>query len=291
MSSHDTANEAPVVSVLMLTFNRPQFISRAIESIRAQSLTNWELIVVHDGPNEEIRQILLGWEQRDRRIRYFHRPRGGNIAEANNYGLRLARGRFVAILDDDDYWLEASKLERQMAFLESHPEYAGCGGGAVCIDERGRETMRYLKPQTHEQIVAVALLANPLLHSSSMYRLEAAAAVGFYDESLAGFQDWDLWLKLVQVGKLANFPEFLYAYQMWDGGGSFAAQRRNTESALRIVKRHGGRFRGKWKALAMAWAYYLYARLPLGVRKATFHSLSRLKKMAFSGGVRSQRAE
>jgi glycosyltransferase involved in cell wall biosynthesis len=273
---------SPRVSVLMLTFNRPKFISRAIESIVAQSFTNWELIVVHDGPNEEIAAILKGWEAREPRVRYIRRLEKGNIAQANNHGLRQARGEYVAVLDDDDYWIPRDKLERQVRFLDEHPDYAGCGAGAVCIDEQGRETMRYLKPERHEQIVARALVANPMVHSTFVYRHALAEQAGFYDESLEGFQDWDLCLKLARLGRIHNFQEHFLAYQIWEGGGSFAAQRRNTESALRIVRRHGGSYQGYPLALALALGYYAYARTPLWFRKGTFSALSRLKKSIFA---------
>ena len=272
----------PRVTVLMLTFNRPQFISRAVESIQRQTLQDWELIVVHDGPNEEIAEILRGWEGKEPRIRYFRRLEKGNIAQANNFGLAKARGRYVAVLDDDDYWSEPDKLERQIRFLDENPDYVACGGGAITIDQEGRETLRYLKPETPEEIRRVALLANPMVHSTTMYRLEAARQVGFYDESLAGFQDWDLFLKLGRIGKLRNFPVHWLYYQIWEGGGSFQAQRGNTLSAVRIVRRHGAHYRGYPVALAMAVLYYLYARLPVGIKKVTFSWLSRLKKAFFS---------
>jgi glycosyltransferase involved in cell wall biosynthesis len=272
----------PRVSVLMLTFNRPKFIGRAIESIVRQTLADWELLVVHDGPNEEIAAILMEWVRREPRVRHFRRIQPGNIAEANNYGLARARGEYVAVLDDDDYWIPDDKLARQVEFLDARPDHVGCGAGAVCIDEQGRETMRYLKPESHEQITARALVANPMVHSTFLYRLNAAAQVGFYDESLAGFQDWDLCLKLARQGRLYNFQDYFLAYQIWEGGGSFAAQRRNTESALRIVRRHGPFYAGYPLALTLASAYYAYARTPLWFRKGTFRALSQLKKAAFS---------
>jgi glycosyltransferase involved in cell wall biosynthesis len=272
----------PRISVLMLTFNRPQFISRAIESIRAQSFTDWELLVVHDGPNEEIAEIMNGWAEREPRVRYLRRAKPGNIAEANNHGLKLARGEYIAILDDDDYWCVADKLERQVRYLDEHPEVVACGGGAVCIDLDGNETFRYLRPERHEEIVRRALLANPMVHSATMFRKAMAEQAGFYDESLPGFQDWDLFLKLARLGRLHNFQEHLLAYQIWQGGGSFHAQRGNTWSAVKIVRRHGPHYRRYPLALAMAYAYYAYARLPLGLRKATFGALTRAKKALFS---------
>ena len=273
---------APRVTVLMLTFNRPQYISRAIKSIQSQTIEDWELIVVHDGPNEQIAQILAGWQVQEPRLRYFRRREKGNIAQATNFGLGHARGRYVAILDDDDYWSCPDKLERQIQFLESHTDHVACGGGVITVNEQGEETLRYLKPEHHDDIVRVALLANPMAHSTTLYRLDAAHKVGLYDEGLAGFQDWEFFLKLGRVGKLYNFQEHLLYYQIWQGGGSFQAQPSNTRSAITIVRRHGRYYRGYPAAITMASLYFLYARLPLPVKAASFDTFSRLKKAIFA---------
>jgi hypothetical protein len=176
----------------------------------------------------------------------------------------------------------ADKLERQIRFLEENPGYVACGGGAVCIDEEARELMSYLKPKEDPQIKARALLANPMVHSTVLYRRDAAEKIGNYDESLAGFQDWDFFLRLGQIGKLYNFPEHFLAYQIWPGNGSFEAQKRNTASTLRIVRRHGGTYRNYPAALAMAWSYYIYARLPKAVHRLSYSRLTRMKKAIFS---------
>lgn len=275
----------PKVSVLMLTYNRPRFIGEAIESILAQQFADWELLVVHDGPNREIPRIMEDWQQRDRRIRYFHRPAPGNIAQASNFGLASARGEYIAVLDDDDYWTSSDKLAKQAAFLDDHPEYSCCGGGAIVVDSYGRERMRYLKPENDAEIKRRALLANPLVHSTTMYRRKSALSVGGYDESLAGFQDWDLCLKLGEIGKLYNLPEHLACYRVWDGSGSFSQTRRNTQSAMRITWRHRAGYSGFYLAATMTLFYHGYAHLPVPVRRASYGFLSRLKKSLFSASA------
>src|SRR5512139_2307009 len=152
----------PKISVLMLTYNRPQLIGRAIESVIRQDFQDWELIVVQDGDQAFTIETMQAWEKRDERIRYFRRTKGGNIADATNYGLARAQGDYIAILDDDDYWPAADKLTRQAAFLDANPDYAGCGGGVIVIDEQGREKLRYLKPEQDGLIRKAALFANPM---------------------------------------------------------------------------------------------------------------------------------
>ncbi len=273
----------PKVSVLMLTCNRPRFLNRAIQSVLDQSFGGWELIVVQDGPNEQTAAVMETWVKRDPRIHYFRRAHRGNIANACNYGISRARGEYVAILDDDDYWAAKDKLARQVAFLDDNPDYAGCGAGMALIDESGGDLMSYLKPERDEDIKSHALCSNPMAHSTTMFRRSLGSSIGFYDESLAGFQDWDLWLRLSQVGKLYNFPEVFTRYTLWHGGGSFQQQRRNALSALKIVLRHRSEYEGFAAAFALVILHFAYAHLPSVVRKASFSFLSRLKKTLFAG--------
>jgi glycosyltransferase involved in cell wall biosynthesis len=272
----------PRVSILMLTFNRAEWISAAIESIVNQHRQDWELIVVHDGPNEAIAKVMAEWEKRDSRVRYFRRLQPGNIAEATNFGLAQAKGDYIAILDDDDRWATPDKLDKQITFLDESPAYVACGGGVIVTDSNARETLRYLKPEKDQDIKRVALIANPIAHSTAMYRRDAIEKCGGYDVSLAGFQDWDVWLKLGSIGKLYNFQEYFLYYTIWEGGGSFQQQKKNTRSALTIVSRHRSAYSGFPLAILMASMYHAYAHLPAGIKRTSFAYLSRLKKALFS---------
>ena len=199
----------------MLTYNRPQYLCRAIESVRGQVLQNWELLVIHDGSNDRTAEIMREQVRGDSRIRYFNRPKGGNIANATNYGLTRARGRYIAILDDDDFWASPAKLSKQVDFLDENPDYAACGGGMILVDGAGVEKQRCLKRQNDAELKRWALVANPIAHSTAMFRRSLIQKCGGYDESLSGFQDWDVFLKLGQLGKLYNFPEEFTCYTIW----------------------------------------------------------------------------
>ena len=281
----------PRVSVLMLTFNRPQYIGRAIQSVVAQQFRDWELLVVQDGNHAEIETTVRGWAEQEPRIRYFHREQVGNIAEANNFALERARGDYVAIMDDDDYWTADDKLTRQVAFLDSHPEHVACSAGVIVLGPDGAEQMRILKPEHDAHVRRHILYANPLVHTVSMFRRVAGGKPVRYDETLAGFQDWDLWLRLGKTGKFHNFPEYFGCYQVWYGGGTFHQSKKNTQSAARIVWRHRRAYPGFPGAIAMALLYMGYAYLPLAVRRVSYTSLAKLKRTVFSHRPAAQKAQ
>lgn len=278
----------PRVSVVMLTYNRPQFIRRAIQSVVTQDFTNWELIIIQDAEQELTRAVIGEWSG-DPRFRHLHRDTPGNVASALNFGIRQARGEFIAILDDDDLWISSNKLSTQLAYLRANPDCVACGGGAIVIDENENEKLRYLKPEHDEQIRSKMLHANPMAHSTTLYRKASAEKVGLYDESLPGYQDWDFFIKMARLGKLYNFPEPLMYYTLWSGGTTYGRLRLNAKSAVRIVARHGKDFPGSGVAHVLAWSYLAYTYLPRWIRSGTFSFLSRLKKRFFSSAA-SQRA-
>jgi glycosyltransferase involved in cell wall biosynthesis len=270
-----------MVSVIMLTMSRPQFLDAAIESVRQQSFTDWELIIVHDGTDPRIAPVVRPWVGRDRRIRYFHRPVPGNIADGMNYGIAQSHGRYIAVLDDDDAWIHPEKLRLQVDRLEQDQHLVAVGGGAVVVDGDGQEKMRYLKPSEPEECSRRALFANPLIHSSVLYRKNAAEAVACYDHDLAEYADWDFCLKLMRFGAVANLPEYFAAYRIWSGGSS-SRHRRTAQSAIIIINRYGRYFRGRKLALLVGSCYLAYAYLPAWLRGRSDQTLSRLKKRVFS---------
>jgi glycosyltransferase involved in cell wall biosynthesis len=268
----------------MLTYNRPQLIGRAIASACAQTLQDWDLIVVQDGSNPTTAELLKEWLAKEPRIRYFPRGTVGCIAEASNAGLEQARGEYIAILDDDDYWSDPNKLTRQVDFLDRNPEYVACGGGYVIVDQEGRKRGMFLKPEEDAAIRKRALLANPIANSTAMFRRIIAGAPALYDPEVRGFADWDFWLTLAHKGKLYNFPTYLAHYALWEGSGSFQASRTNARAAVQIVRKHRGQYRGFPFALLLSYLNLGYTYLPAPVRRVSYGTLSAMKKALASAG-------
>jgi glycosyltransferase involved in cell wall biosynthesis len=272
----------PAVSVLVATYNRPHGLDRAICSVVSQQFASWELLILHDGGCHTTKSIAEEWQTKDSRVRYLHRETPAGIGAALNFGMELSRGRYIAVLDDDDAWIDTEKLKLQTDFLDANPLYVACGGGAVVIDESGRETMRHLKSADDAQIRRGLLVANPIIHSTILFRSSAVRAIGGYDESLSGFQDWDLWLRLGTHGKFYNFQRYFTAYMIWQSGGSSISMRSNSKAAMLIVMRHRRSYTRFPLAFLLAGGYRVYAGFPEPLRRITFAPLSRLKKKVFS---------
>ena len=125
-----------LVTVLLLANNRPEFLERAILSVLKQDHEELELLIVQDSDNEVVREIAGAAVSTDGRVRYWKREKRGNIAEASNWGVRKGSGEYIAIIDDDDFWLTNRKLGMQLQFLREHPDHIALGGGVVLVNPR-----------------------------------------------------------------------------------------------------------------------------------------------------------
>ncbi len=270
----------PKVSVLLVTVNRGNILLKAIESLYTQTFQEWELIVVDDSQDKKTEEAIKKFAN-DPRIRYFHRLQKGSIANASNFGIAHAQGEYIAILDDDDWWLDVQKLEKQLSFLSKNQEYVGCGGGIVVVDAKDEELFRAVKPEKDEAIRRRALYANPMANSTTLFRRATGEKIGNYDETLSQFADWDFWLKIGLRGKLYNFPEYFTAYAMWEQGSSFSKQREASKNTWRIIARYREYYPGYTRAILFAISYGMYACFPKSVKQFLNTPLSRFKKFLF----------
>jgi glycosyltransferase involved in cell wall biosynthesis len=194
---------APAVSVLMGVRDGAAWISRALASVLAQTLTDLELIVVDDGSTDATAALLSG--VRDPRL-VVERQAPAGLTVALNRALARARAPLIARLDADDVALPA-RLERQRVFLQGHPEVGLLGTAARVVDESGRDVEITRAPEGDLAIRRALIRRNPFVHSSVMARRVLIAAVGGYDVSFAVAQDYDLWLRLSAITRMANLAE------------------------------------------------------------------------------------
>jgi glycosyltransferase involved in cell wall biosynthesis len=210
----------PKISVVMAVYNAAAFLSEAVESVLAQTCSDFEFLIVNDGSSDNSGKILAGFS--DPRIRILDQENCGLVASLNR-GIEAATGQFIARMDADDR-CAPDRFKLQIEYLEKHPEIALLGGAIATMDHEGNPLApRVMFPQTHEQIWA-AIGRRPWVfcHPAVMYRKEAALAVGLYNRDFAHAEDTEFFARLMTKYKAANLPEVLLHYRLTRGAVSFA---------------------------------------------------------------------
>jgi hypothetical protein len=202
---------APDVSVILAVRNGGTDLPKAIGSILAQTFTNFELIAIDDGSADETGAYLDNLS--DPRVRVFHQA-GAGLAASLNRGISLARGRYLARQDHDDL-AAPSRIAKQVAFLDAHPDHALIGTRAE-IWVGDRPSGRFHDHPADDQILRFDLLFNnPFVHSSVMIRKSALDHVGVYttDPARQPPEDYELWSRIARHYRVANLDERLTVYR------------------------------------------------------------------------------
>ncbi len=199
----------------MPVYNADRYLTAALESVLTQTFADFECICVDDGSTDGSLDVLRSYECRDLRIRVISRPNTG-IVGALNDGLALARTDLIARMDADDV-SKPERFARQVAFMEDHLDCVVVGTQVEFIDADGDVLgpMQPPPPPAHELIDAELLRGNgwALLHPTTMMRREAVLKVGAYRPHTQWVEDVDLFLRMAEVGRLANLPEILFSYR------------------------------------------------------------------------------
>jgi glycosyltransferase involved in cell wall biosynthesis len=188
----------PLISVVVPAYNAEKTIKATVDSVLNQSFSDLELIVVNDGSKDSTLDILS--DIKDSRLKVFsHSNSGPQISR--NRGIQEATGEYISFLDADDLWT-SDKLESQFNTLQANPEAAVAYSWTDWIDESDRFLRRGTHISATGDVFAKLLLIDFVESGSNpLIRRHALDAVGNFDESLVGGQDWDMWLRLA-----AKFP-------------------------------------------------------------------------------------
>jgi len=214
----------PRVSVLMTVYNGGSFLRESIESVLAQTFTDWELIAVDDGSSDASPAILADYYA-DPRVRVFPLPKNIGRTPALRHAFDQARGEYIAVLDQDDL-SHPERLARQVAFLDQHSDVVLVGSWAKYIDEEGNVFAKFMPPTNGDEFPDCLGWGNPIVHSSAMYRKQAAVMAGGYPEQFNYAQDYGLILALVQLGKLAIIDDYLCKLRAVKGGMTRSSRHR-----------------------------------------------------------------
>jgi len=227
----------PLVSVLIPVYNGQEYIAQAVESILRQSLSNLELILINDGSTDDTQAILDRYQKQDARVRLYTQENQG-IVPTLNRGIELARGRFLARLDADDYCF-TNRLERQVAVLERDSDVVMVGSAFYLLSADQRSTRIVYPPASDTEIHCALLLDNPFAQSSVTMRLSTLREHHIrYDPNFPLSEDYDLWSRLLSYGKGMNLIEPLVVRRMHSSQVSEANRQACIENAVLIAQRN-----------------------------------------------------
>ena len=221
------------VSVIIPTFNRSRYLRQAIASVLAQTYPHFEIIVVDDGSTDETRTVAES--SRDPKIRYTWQDNAGRSA-ARNRGLELARGEYIAFLDDDDFYLP-DKLSQQTAYLEAHPAVDLVGAGTQMVDEQERVLRVWRNWEDQPELsLPACLYACPLPTCTVLFRRRALDLLDrWFDPELDRAEDTDFFTRLLLAGcRMAWLPEIVSAYRLHPGNSQNDGAR-YSRSYLRLL--------------------------------------------------------
>ncbi len=215
----------PTVTVLVMTYNHERLIAQALDSVLMQEVAfPYEIVVSEDLSTDGTRAIVVDYQRRfPDRIRLLLSERNLHNNEVVRRGLRAARGTYLALLDGDDYWTSPRKLQRQVDFLETHPECAMCFHNALVVDETGARSPRPWTRERHPEISTLADLwtGNFIATCSAMFRTGLIGDVPDWYVSMFPITDWPLHILHAEHGTIGYIDEVMGVYR-YHGGGLYS---------------------------------------------------------------------
>lgn len=225
----------PKVSVVIPCYNHGQFLPETLDSLEAQTFTDFEVIVVNDGSTDTPTVALMNGLDRDK-ARVLHTENRG-VSAARNLGISEARGEYILPLDADDL-IAPEYMQRAVGVLDAEPEVGIVYGERVLFGEKeGSDAL----PEYDRR----AILVDNCICPAAFFRKCDWEAVGGYNEKMVhGWEDWDFWIALTSLGKqVVKIPERLFFYRVRSASRDHSLSfRQKLVSMFAIVLRHKRRY-------------------------------------------------
>ncbi len=204
----------PKVSVIIPTYNRSHFLSRAIKSVLNQTFQDFELIIVDDGSTDNTKEVIENFQEKDKRIKYIWQKNSGGPAKTRNKGIEKSEGEYIAFLDDDDECLP-KKLEKQiLLFKESKVPNLGFVGGLDIIV--GKKPIKDITPFYKSGNILKDLCFHCIIRTPGtvLVKRSVLQKVGFFDEKFKAADDYDMWIRISQHYSFDYVKENILKYHV-----------------------------------------------------------------------------
>ncbi|WP_168397814.1 glycosyltransferase family 2 protein [Acinetobacter indicus] len=201
-----------LVSVVLPAYNAELYIKEAIDSVLAQTFTNFELIILNDGSTDKTEEIILSYQ--DSRIVYVKNEQNLGLIGTLNKGMALAKGKYIARMDADDICLP-ERFAKQVNFLEEHPDYVICGTAAYRFFNNLTDKRAFYVPISDDNIRVRLFFNTGFIHPSVMFRTETIRTHNLsFNDNYKYAEDYYFWMDLLKYGKGFNLKEKLLYYRV-----------------------------------------------------------------------------
>lgn len=218
----------------MSVYNGAKFLAEAIDSILAQTFTDFEFIIIDDASSDTSIQVINSYK--DARIIVVQNTKNLGLTKSLNIGIAEAKGKYIARMDADDISMP-KRLEKQFDFMEEHPEFAFSGTRAKTINDVGKEISFFKPPTDSSKILALLLFKNCFFHSSLIIRTEKLLQVSGYNEAYKYAQDYKLYLELFKNKCYGtNLKEQLLVYRVLNSNISHNNRDKQDDLACSAIK-------------------------------------------------------
>ncbi len=197
----------------MAVYNGEQYIKSSIDSILNQTFGDFEFIIIDDASTDATAVLIDEYTLADDRVRLMRNPSNLGLTKSLNIGIHKSKGEYIARMDAGDT-SEPERFAEQVMFLDKNKDHVLVGAWAYTIDEHSKRIGEMRNATDSDCVKKMLIRHNPIVHSSIMVRKSSLERVGNYDESWKYGQDYELYFRLMNVGKLANIPKYLVSYRL-----------------------------------------------------------------------------
>jgi len=224
-------NQYPKVSVIMSVYNGERHLPESIESILNQTFKDFEFVIIDDGSTDKAPEILKEYAKKDKRVKIITNKENIGLTKSLNKGIKIAKGEYIARIDANDISLP-ERLEKQLDFMENHPEVGLVSAYTQFIDEGGKLLSQINQPK--ETITPRRLFFDSqITHSSMMIKKGTLDKVGGYDERFFYSQDCDLAFRIIKLAKIGAIPEILVLWRSQKG--SISTKKRWSQVKFEVI--------------------------------------------------------
>jgi glycosyltransferase involved in cell wall biosynthesis len=197
------------LSVVMPAYNAEKYIRESIDSILNQTLNEFEFIIIDDFSSDKTWEIIKEYSRRDNRIICYRNDKNLKISHTLNKAINICKTDLIVRMDADDISL-SNRLEILFKYMNLNPETVCCGSYIEICDEDMKFMNTRSYPTKHEDIIKMLNRVSPFCHASLCYRKSVIEKSGMYNSNLVPSEDYDLYFRLVNLGRLHNINEILY---------------------------------------------------------------------------------